>query len=136
VTAVLPVLAWAHLDAGDIEQADQVVALALRRARADNLRLALVDALRVQALVAMRRGREAEAARALGEDLALAQRMGYPYAEARLLSVYGLLHILRGERGPTRERLEAALAIFRRLGARKDIEQTEQLLAKHLHQHH
>jgi hypothetical protein len=36
---------------------------------------------------------------------------------------------VRGELLAARERLNEALAIFRRLGARKDIERTEQLLA-------
>jgi hypothetical protein len=41
--------------------------------------------------------------------------MGYPYAEARLLHVYGLMHVQKGEREPALGRLEAALAIFQRL---------------------
>jgi hypothetical protein len=55
--------------------------------------------------------------------------MPYPYAEARLLQVYGSLRVERGEPEQARERLEAELAIFRRRGARKDIERTEHLLA-------
>jgi hypothetical protein len=55
--------------------------------------------------------------------------MQYPYAEARLLQVYGQLHAQQGDHEPARARLGAALAIFRRLGARKDIERTEHLLA-------
>jgi hypothetical protein len=55
--------------------------------------------------------------------------------QLRLLQVYGNLHAQHSESKPARERLEAALAIFRRLGARKDVERTEQLLATHLHQH-
>jgi hypothetical protein len=39
------------------------------------------------------------------------------------------MHVRKGEPGPARERLEAALAIFRRLGARKYIERVEQTLA-------
>jgi hypothetical protein len=35
---------------------------------------------------------------------------------------------VRGEPASARERLEAALVIFNRLGARKDIERAEQLL--------
>jgi hypothetical protein len=69
-----------------------------------------------------------EAQAALEEDLALVRPMPYPYAEARLLQVYGMLYIQKGDTAQARERLEAALAIFRRLGARKDVEQTEQLL--------
>jgi hypothetical protein len=55
--------------------------------------------------------------------------MSYPHVEGRLLHVYGLLHVAKGEPGPAQERLEAALAIFRRLGSRKDAEQVEQALA-------
>jgi hypothetical protein len=60
--------------------------------------------------------------------VALARRIPYPYAEARLLYVYGLLHAQKGESGPARERLEAALALVRRLGARKDAERLEQAI--------
>ena len=56
--------------------------------------------------------------------------MPYPYAEARLLHVYGQMHIQKGEPGPARERLEAALAIFQRLGACRDIEQVEEAIAR------
>src|SRR5436190_8651503 len=55
--------------------------------------------------------------------------MPYPYAAARLLHVYGEMHAQKRELEPARERLEAALAIFRRLGARKDVERVEQALA-------
>ena len=43
-------------------------------------------------------------------------------------SVYGEMHVRKGEPEAARERLEAALAIFRRLGARKDAERVEQAL--------
>jgi hypothetical protein len=39
-----------------------------------------------------------------------------------LLHVYGLLHTRKGELAQARERLDAALAIFTRLGARTDME--------------
>src|SRR5439155_13056414 len=100
----------------------EVVGQAITRARATNNRLALVDVLRVQAMVLIRQGRWADAASSLEEGLALARRMPYPYAEARLLHVYGMMHVQKGEPEPARQRLETALAIFRRLGARKDSE--------------
>jgi hypothetical protein len=87
-----------------------------------------VDALRVQAMVATRQGRWEDAERILEEGLSLARSMSYPYAEGRLLQVYGEMHEVKGGPEPARERLEAALAIFRRLGARKDIERVEQTL--------
>jgi transcriptional regulator with XRE-family HTH domain/tetratricopeptide (TPR) repeat protein len=130
LTHVLPVLAWAYLERGDVDQAARVVTDAIERARAEQHRLSLVDALRIQAMVVLRQGHWAEASQALEEGLALAQRIGYPYAEARLQQVYGQMHAQRGDRAAARERLDAALVIFRRLGARKDIERAEALLAR------
>jgi tetratricopeptide (TPR) repeat protein len=129
VTGVLPILAWAHLELGDVTAAVEVAGQAVRRARAQSQRLTLVDALRVQALVAIRQHQWVEAEQAMEEGIILAHNMPYPYAEARLLHVYGRMHLQRGEREPARERLEAALAIFRRLGARKDAERVEHALA-------
>jgi hypothetical protein len=40
-------LAWAHLELGEMVQADQVAGEAIRKTRAGQLRLVLVDALRV-----------------------------------------------------------------------------------------
>jgi tetratricopeptide (TPR) repeat protein len=126
---LLPAYAWAHLDLGDVTAAAAIVDRAIVRARAQGDRLNLVDALRVQAMVASRQERWREAAQALEEGIALARAMPYPYAEGRLLHLYGAMHARKGEPEPARERLEAALAIFRRLGARKDIELAEQTLA-------
>ena len=63
-------------------------------------------------MMRIRQERWAEAEQSLEEGLALARRMPYPYAEARLLHVYGQMHLEKGEPGPAPERLEAALAIF------------------------
>src|SRR5207247_811772 len=100
----------------------------IRQARAQHHHVVLVDALRVQAMVATRQGCWAEAQDALQEGLALVRSMHYPYAEARLLHVCGAMHAQKGEPGPARERLEAALALFRRLGAPRDVERVEQAL--------
>jgi tetratricopeptide (TPR) repeat protein len=126
---LLALLARAHLELGEVGPARAVAGRAVTRARAEHDRLSLVDALRVQALVATREEHWAEAACALEEGLALARSLPYPYAEAHLLSVYAEMHTQKGERDAARERLEAALAIFRRLGARKDAERVEQDLA-------
>ncbi len=126
-------LAWAHLELGDLDQATELVEQAIRHARAKDDRLNLVEALRVEALVAQRQKQWGEAARALEEALAVAQSIGFQWGEARVLHLYGQLHRQQGELGPARARLEAALAIFQRLGARKDIERAEQDLAA-LHQ--
>jgi hypothetical protein len=123
---LLPVLAWAQLELGQVDVAAGTVEQALRRSRPEEMRLALVEVLRVQALIALRRDQWDEAARGLEEGLRLARDMPYPYAEARLLHLDGLLHAQKQELEPARERLEAALAIFRRLGAQADAKRVAQ----------
>jgi Flp pilus assembly protein TadD len=93
---------------GAVYQAADLAAQAITQARARHNRLSLVDALRVQGLVLIRQERWEEAERSLEEGLDLARSMPYPYAEGRLLHVYGQMHAQKGERGLARERLEAA----------------------------
>jgi tetratricopeptide (TPR) repeat protein len=87
VTMFLPVLAWAHFELGEVDVAAATVAQALARARREEIRLVLVDALRVQALIELRREQWDEAARSVEEGLSIARSMPYPYAEARLREV-------------------------------------------------
>jgi len=89
-----------------------------------------VEALRVQALVLLRREQWDEAARSLAEGLALARAMPYPYAEARFLHLDGALRAQQGEGAAARDHLAAARAIFARLGARRDSERLEGTLAR------
>ncbi|HVA88309.1 MAG TPA: AAA family ATPase [Chloroflexota bacterium] len=126
VTYFLPVLAWAYLEVSDLCKAEQIIDQALRRTRSEDLNLILVEALRVQAMILMRQGKNEDAEGSLREGLALAHPMPYPYAEARLLHTYGRLHNARGELEPARERLGAALNIFHQLGARRDAERVEE----------
>jgi tetratricopeptide (TPR) repeat protein len=129
-THVLPALAWTCLEQGNTNQGAKLVADAIRRARAQNYRLGLVEALRVQAMLALRQGHWDEAECALEEGLALSRSIPYPRGEGRLLQVSGELHVQQGELEAARERLEAALAIFGRLGARKDAERAQQAIAE------
>lgn len=126
---ILPVLAWAHYELVEMDQAETTAADSVRRARAGTSRLGLVHALRVQALIAIARGQWAEAASALEEGLATARSMPYPHGEGRLLHVYGLLEARHGEPARARSYLDAALTICRRLGAGKDVELVERQIA-------
>jgi len=123
---VLPALALAYLELGRDEAAHKTATVAVTEARERTEWLTLLDALRVYALVATRRGEYDGAARALEEGLPLARRMPHPYAEARLLHMYGQLCAPRAELGPARQWLGEALAIFQRLGARRDVTRVEQ----------
>jgi tetratricopeptide (TPR) repeat protein/transcriptional regulator with XRE-family HTH domain len=129
VAPALPLMAWALLALGALGEAAEVACQAVARARDQGRQVLLVDALRVAAMVAIRRGRWEEAEGALAEGLSLTQQLGYPYGEARLLQVYGDWHAQRGQLEPARERLAAALAIFQRLGARTAAEHAEQAVA-------
>jgi tetratricopeptide (TPR) repeat protein len=129
VTLLISTLAWAYLELDELGQADARIEQGIGRARAADNRRALPEVLRVLALVRVRQGRWAEAEGALEEGLALARSMPYPYMEGRLLYDYGVLHIEQGQTEWAGERLQAVLAIFLRLGARKDLERTERLLA-------
>jgi len=111
-----------------VDLAADTVELALERARAEEMRLMVVEALRVQAMIALRLEQWDMAARSLEEGLPLARSMPYPYAEARLLQLYGELHTATGKPAAARERLEAARAIFARLGAWRDTERVEHAL--------
>jgi len=128
VLPMLLVLARAYLELGETDQAAACAGQCVRHARETSSRRLLAEALWVQALVALRQEDAYTAARDVEEGLTLARSMSYPHGEGRLLQVSGMLHSKKGEPGPARERLEAALAIFRRLGARKDVERAEQLL--------
>ncbi len=119
---ILPSLAWAELQVGDMRAAAATAAKGAALARAERNNLALADALRVQARVAVEQQKGSEAAQALEEGLALTRRIRYPFVEARLLHVYGELRRQEGEHAAAHERWQGALAIFRRLGARKDAE--------------
>ena len=125
---LLSALAEAHVDTGDAAGAEEVAALALTQARRTRNRVDGVEALRVRAKVLSMRGRPEEATAALEEALSWARPMPYPYAEARILYEYGMLHLREREPERARKRLYAALGNFRRLGAKKDAERTEQAL--------
>jgi tetratricopeptide (TPR) repeat protein len=109
-----PILAWAYVEVGAVEQAEQLADEAVRRVRAEAGLPLLLWWLEVQGRTLARQGRFEEAAVALQEGLELARSLSYPYDEARILEALG--------------RREEALALFRRLGASKDIERVEREL--------
>jgi tetratricopeptide (TPR) repeat protein len=118
VTYLMPYLAWAYLEISDEERAAALLGDAIARSTGENIRLALVDALRVRALLALRRGQHAAAAEDVERGLALAAEMGYPHGRAKLLYTWGLVATEQGEPARARERFTEALGILRPLGER------------------
>jgi tetratricopeptide (TPR) repeat protein len=138
VTDLLPVLAEAQLALGQVEVAEETAANAVTRGIRQKNRLSHVRALRARSKVLAKRGRRDGAEADLEEAVTLARQIAYPYAEAQALHDMGVLRLrqegggLDRNRPPSqaREPLEAALAIFVRLGAKGDIERTKQTLAQ------
>jgi tetratricopeptide (TPR) repeat protein len=126
VTAILPFLAWAYLDLGDTERAQEVITATIDRAGRGGHGNALVDSLRVQGLVALHRGRYAAAREAISEAVSLGERMPYPHTVAKARYAYGLLHTTEGNVKAAIRQFQEARAICLQLGEglfRKHIEE-------------
>jgi tetratricopeptide (TPR) repeat protein len=130
VIKMLPLLAWAYLQEGNVSKADALVEQSLTRATAQNMRRLQPDGLRVKALLAIRQESWHVAERLLDESVSLCRAMRYPYGEAKTLYVYGLLHMRKGTQEQARAQLEAALSICARLGERLYAVHAERLLAE------
>ena len=130
VTTFLPCLAWAHVAAGDLRLAQRLATSTMERARRQHHALALVDSLCVLGMTLVRQGHWSEAKGALAEGQTLAHSLPYPYAEALLLYEQGILHRQRAEPDQARERFAVALAMFRKLGARRDAEHAQRALGQ------
>jgi tetratricopeptide (TPR) repeat protein len=125
VTLLLPLLAWASLEGGALEEAQQWCREGIRRAVAGSYQPALVEALRVQGVLLSRQGQHQEAEQALAESLVMSRAMSSPYAEVKTLYAAGQVSLRHGVAAPARERFEAALAICVRLGERLYAEHIE-----------
>lgn len=113
---LLPLLAEAYLGLGDDSTATMLAERAVTLARSIPHAPALLDALRVQARLALRRQCWEAAEADLAEALASARAMSHPYAEARLLQLAGELCLARGDVTQAHNRFAAAAAICTRLG--------------------
>jgi tetratricopeptide (TPR) repeat protein/transcriptional regulator with XRE-family HTH domain len=115
-------LAAAYLALSDVTQAEPLAERALAEARRMETWTYGIGALGVRAMIEARQGNQERARRTLEEGLRRAQSMPFPYGQARLLETYALLDHQRGDNPSADARLAEALAIFKRLGARRDIE--------------
>jgi tetratricopeptide (TPR) repeat protein len=127
--------AWAAVEMGLEAEAEALVAETVRSTRACHMHLVLPDALRVQALWAMRQQRWEEAASTIDEAITLSHATPYPYAEAKALYVAGRLWATIGEPVQARAHFEEARAICRGLGERLYGEAIERHLASAIAAH-
>jgi tetratricopeptide (TPR) repeat protein/transcriptional regulator with XRE-family HTH domain len=128
LTKPIPILAEVYLELGRIADAEKLVAQGITRARNKHDLIGLVEWLRLQGMTQTRQGQWQEAQQILDEAAALAGTMPYPYEEARSRRELGNLHVQMGDWARAHASLEEALAIFQRLGARPDVEQTEKAI--------
>jgi len=106
---LLPLLAWAHLEIGDVAESQAVLEHCLHRATQAQQRVILIDTWRVAAMIATRQEQWQAAHTAVEDALALARSMRYPYAEAKSLYASGLAHLHAGDRAAAGDQLGAAL---------------------------
>lgn len=125
VTTLLPLLAQAYLQLDEVEEAHRQTEQALTRARREGMRPVLVEALRVDVMIAMREERWEDGRRSLSEGLALAREIGVPYGEARLLRTGASLWEALGHGTAAQEGRQQAEDIFRGLGAAGDVAEGE-----------
>jgi tetratricopeptide (TPR) repeat protein len=126
----LAVLAWTYLELGKAEQARIILTQVLSTARQAEMRPALAQALRVQALLLSKERAWEEVERALQEALLLCREMATPYAEAKVHYTAGVISYSKGDLAQARQRFEAARQICTRLGERLYALRIEQTLAK------
>jgi adenylate cyclase len=119
----LQIAAHAYLGQGDVLQSRALAEGGMEHASGQTNVLAMLGWLPVLGSLAVAGDRGEEAECFLVEALALARNVGYRHQEARILQALGDLHG-DGARGE----LEAALEIFRELGANPEIERVERLL--------
>jgi tetratricopeptide (TPR) repeat protein len=128
VCALLPLLAWARLDLGEVAQAEALMEQAIVRAQAGRLRPALVSAWQVSALLLQRHSQWDQAQQHLEQALALSQELRHPYAQAKTLYWLGALNIRCGYGEQACVHLKAALAILAYLGERLYAERADAAL--------
>jgi len=117
VTPLIVLLAEAHLALGQLGPARELARSAVRRARDQGFGLALVDALRVTALIQRRDGDAPAALATVAEGIDLARAMPHPLGEARLLVERSRIEAMQSELGGADASRREALVIAHRLGA-------------------
>lgn len=127
---IVPPLVRAYLALQSEEHLERATETARQSvSRAQGQPYFLAHALWIQGMVLRQREKLQEAEASLTEGLELTRSMPFPYGEARLHHELGLVARDAGDGAEARRQLEQALAIFQRLGARSDVQRTEEAIA-------
>jgi hypothetical protein len=120
---IIGILVKAHLDLGNETRARELVALA--ETVLQGTPWADVELRVLKYILLGREGRVDEARAQYEASLEVARRLNYPYGQALALSAMGGLESYPMEEKEWQDRLDTAMAIFRRLGAKPLIERME-----------
>jgi DNA-binding SARP family transcriptional activator len=120
---VYPALMRACLALDDLAGADAALS-AVRARQGQPNRILNIELLAVEGEMLARHGDWREADAVLVDALGEAQAIGLPYHEALVRRALGHTAAARGDRRVARRELEHAIAIFQRLGAGPDADQT------------
>lgn len=124
-STLLTVLAHARMGLGDLEAAQTAIDEAMARCRADGEKLSLMLAVRVAAMLAVRRRRWDDAQRYILEGLELAALISFSVARGWFLEQWGLMLRAQGDREGAHQKIREAVALFRQSGARRFQEKAE-----------
>jgi tetratricopeptide (TPR) repeat protein len=118
--AFLASLAWAYMENGRLQEADETARHAVEETRRVRDQSDLAFALTIRGAVASRLQRWDAAEEAFGEALSFARSVPLPFEEARALSARACMLAQRGEAQPAAELFGKAAETFRGLGAELD----------------
>jgi tetratricopeptide (TPR) repeat protein len=122
-------VARAWIDLGDPARAEALARQAVERSREDGTGLLEAATLPTLGRALARQGRTDEAREVFERAIELSRPMPHPFNEAIARYEWGCMLAEVGDAGAARAHLDAALILFRRLGAVPFIERTERALA-------
>jgi tetratricopeptide (TPR) repeat protein len=117
VALMLPTLAMAYMESGDLDRAETTLDQAIPRARSEAAALSAAQALVVRGRLMSERRRWDEAERDLQGAIDMADGMPFPHLKARALYQRGLMESKSVDPIRARQTLQEARAIFDQLGA-------------------
>ncbi|HEX8919249.1 MAG TPA: AAA family ATPase [Chloroflexota bacterium] len=128
--ALAPLAAHIHLECGDERSAQEELQIVSLIVSVQGLRVLECDLARVRAIIEFRLRQWTSAEATLRRGIETAEQLQYAYAEARLRSLYGRLLAEQDQPESGSNELSHALLLFDRLGATRDVTDTEKTLAE------
>jgi tetratricopeptide (TPR) repeat protein len=122
------IVAGARAELGQMSEAEVLARDVVETARKARINLLAVAALPPLGHALSRQGRSTEAQEVLAEAIAQSHEMPEPFTEAHARYEWGRVLSQAGDAQGAREQLDAALTIFKKLGARPFVELTAQAL--------